>query len=129
MKTTGQNAVKKEPAIWADNQFNIHPEKRACRRIPANLQARLFYGNMIYTGTVTNLSENGMFISTKVKFPVNSVFIMLMLINKHALKIPIKVRRTVSPENDYYPDYGMGVELVNAPQNYLDYVTGYQSSA
>ncbi len=129
MKTTGQNAVKKEPVIWADSQLNIHPEKRAYRRMPANLQARLFYGNLIYTGTVTNLSENGMFISTKVKFPVNSVFIMLVLVNDHALKIPIKVRRMVAPENNYCPDCGMGVELVNVPQNYLDYVTGYQSSA
>ncbi|NOZ69284.1 MAG: PilZ domain-containing protein [Deferribacteres bacterium] len=132
MKTTGQNAataVGKEPEGGADSRLHIHAERRACRRIPANLQARLFYGNLIYTGTVTNLSEKGMFISTKVRFPVNSVCIMLVLVNGQVVKIPVKVRRTAAREGAYSPDSGMGVELVNAPQNYLDYVSACQASA
>ncbi|GEM_PF-1189283 len=132
MKTTGQNAataVGKAPAGGADSRLNMHAEKRACMRISANLQARLFYGNLIYTGTVTNLSEKGMFVSTKVRFPVNSVCIMLVLVNEQVVKIPVKVKRSVAPEGGYSPDCGMGVELVNAPQNYLDYVNACKSSA
>ncbi len=132
MKTTGQNtaaAVGREPAGGADRGPNIHAEKRACRRIHANLQARLFYGNLIYTGTVTNLSEKGMFIRTKVQFPVNSVCITLVLVNEQVVKIPVKVKRTAAPESEYSTDCGIGVELVNAPQNYLDYVSASQASA
>jgi hypothetical protein len=99
-------------------------EKRAFERLPVNLQARLFYGNMVYSGTVTNLSENGMFISTKMGFAVESVFVIVVRPSENSLMVPIRVRRTV--KSKYYFDSdvesGMGVEVFNAPQAYLDYV-------
>jgi hypothetical protein len=99
-------------------------EKRAFERLPVNLQARLFYGNMVYSGTVTNLSENGMFISTKMGFAVESVFVIVVRPGENSLMVPIRVRRTV--KSKYYFDSdvesGMGVEVFNAPQDYLDYV-------
>jgi Tfp pilus assembly protein PilZ len=105
-------------------------EKRAYERFPVNLQARLFFGNMIYSGMVTNLSRSGMFVSTKVKFPVNSEFIMVVTLNNRALKLPIRVRRAVKKESDYNSkiDSGVGVELLGAPQNYLDFVGTRKSS-
>lgn len=99
-------------------------EKRTFQRLPVNLQSRLFYGNMIYTGIVTNLSENGMFISTKVSFPVDSVFIAIILLDTHTISIPIKIRRTVrtAEQLTHTEESGIGVGLLNTSKDYLDFV-------
>ncbi|MEW6601839.1 MAG: PilZ domain-containing protein [Nitrospirota bacterium] len=99
-------------------------EKRAFQRLPVNLQSRLFYGNMVYTGNVTNISENGMFISTKMAFPVDSVFIAVILLDSHSITLPIRIRRiTRSSENsDLNGESGIGVGLINPSKEYLDFV-------
>ena len=120
----------REPKVWADEELNLHAEKRAFRRIPADLQARVLYGNLIYSGKVTDISENGMFINTKMNFPVNSVFLMVILVNDTVVKVPIKVKRSVRLENeDSGNSSGIGVELVNTPKNYLDYVSTCKAAA
>jgi Tfp pilus assembly protein PilZ len=105
-------------------------EKREFQRLPVNLQLRLFYGNMVYTGVVTNLSENGMFISTKMSFPIDSVFIAVILLNEHTLKIPIKIRRTVrSGDHLNRPeDNGVGVGLLEPTREYMDFVSKTRAS-
>jgi len=100
-------------------------EKRAFQRLPVNLQSRLFYGNMVYTGTITNLSENGMFISTKMSFPIDAVFIAVILLDDHTLSIPIRIRRTVraAEQSTDTEDCGIGVGLLNPSKEYLDFVS------
>ncbi len=108
---------------WTDGKFDVHRERRVCERFSSNLQARLFYGNLIYTGKVTNISMSGMFICTKVKFPVSAEFLIVVLLDERTAKIPIKVKRTIKQEDDYSSELsGLGVELLKAPRNYLDYV-------
>ena len=126
-----ENVKMRDPEIWADDELNVHSEKRANNRIPSNLQARILYGNLIYTGRIKNLSENGMFIRTKVNFPVNSVFLLLVLVNEYVMKVPIKVKRIVRPENSISKrtDQGMGVELVMVSNDYLDYVKSCKAAA
>ena len=105
-------------------------EKRVSERMPSNFNARLFYGNMVYTGVVTNLSEKGMFISTKRNFPVKSVFVTAILVDDDSINIPVKIRRngkSGSPSG-YSDDYGMGVELLETSQEYLELVSSYKSS-
>ena len=105
-------------------------ERRGHDRYPANLQARLFYGNMIYSGMVTNISQSGMFVNTQIDFPVNSQFVMVVLLNERTLKVPVKVKRTAGRDDNNYsrPDSGIGIELLDIPQNYLDYVGACKSS-
>ena len=100
-------------------------DKRAFKRVPVDLQARLLYGNIIYTGNVTDLSENGMFISTKMNFPVESVILTVVLLDNDTLNIPVKIKRVVRPENHGSPKTGsgLGVEIYEVHQDYLDYVT------
>ena len=120
---TASSILNKKKMRDIEAQY-IPKERRAFERFPANLDARLLYGNLIYAGMVTNLSKNGMFVSTRVKFPVNSEFMMVVLLNNRTIKIPVKVRRRVKKENGYYSkmDNGIGVELLDTPQNFLDYV-------
>jgi Tfp pilus assembly protein PilZ len=123
-------AYKTMDGIMHDEQLDTQSERRAYERFPDNLQARLFFGNMIYAGKVTNLSKKGMFVSTNVRFPVNTEFMMVVLLNNRTLKLPIKVRRSVKRESAYNSrrDCGIGVELLDAPQNYLDYIGTRKSS-
>jgi Tfp pilus assembly protein PilZ len=118
-------------SVSADSQgLNEGADRRAFERYPANLQARLFYGNTIYSGMITNLSKSGMFVSTRVKFPVNSEFVMVVNLNNRSMKIPVKVRRSVKKDSDYYSkaDNGIGVELLGIPQCYMEYVGACKSS-
>jgi hypothetical protein len=100
-------------------------EKRAFQRVPVSLQSRLFYGNMVYTGIVTDISENGLFISTKMSFPVDSVLIAEVLLDHHYVEVPIQVRRTAKPDSDFkgFEQSGMGVRLLNHSQEYVDFIT------
>ncbi len=103
-------------------------EKRAFERLSTNLQARLFYGNMVYTGIVTNLSENGMFICTMMHFPVDSVLVAALLVDGHALKLSIKIKRTVKSNmhHNCIDGSGLGVRLLNPPNDYLKFVINYK---
>lgn len=105
-------------------------ERRAFKRIPVHLQARLFFGNLVYTGVVTNLSEKGMFISTKMTFPGESVLVTSILINRHTLKLPIKIKRTVkSNNNNVIPgNGGVGVEILEPTDSYKKFIDSCKSS-
>jgi hypothetical protein len=100
-------------------------EKRAFQRVSVSLPSRLFYGNMVYTGVVTDISEKGMFISTKMSFPVDSVLIAEVLLDYHYGEIPIQIRRTAKPDGDFkgFEQRGMGVRLLNPSQEYIDVIT------
>lgn len=99
-------------------------EKRAYERLFVKLQSRIFYGNMVYSGTVTNISEDGMFINTKISFPVDSMFVIAVLQNGETLKISVKVKR-ISKSYNYdtgTEDHGIGVMLISPPHDYISFV-------
>ena len=68
---------------------------------------------------MTDLSENGMYIDTKVDFPFDSNFELVLPVEDRVLKLSAVIRRVVKGETGYK---GMGVELVEPPENYLKFV-------
>jgi hypothetical protein len=93
-------------------------KKRAFERVPVNLESRCF--DIDDFGTVTDLSENGMFISSKkISFPLESTFEVSVKLNTEQLHLPVKVSR-ITKSNGYYD--GIGVELLNCSNNYLKLV-------
>jgi hypothetical protein len=94
-------------------------EKRACERIPVNVSARFFVGNVVYTGMVTDLSEKGMCVKTQMCLPCNSKFELLIPFKEEILKVPVIVKRVVKT-SDLYDT--MGVELQNPSKKYLELV-------
>jgi hypothetical protein len=81
---------------------------------------------MEYSGTVTDISKNGMFIKIKeMCFPFNSQLEILILLKKEVLKIPVKVSRIIKSTVLYD---GIGVELINPPQNYVEFVDNLRSA-
>jgi hypothetical protein len=97
-------------------------EKRAYSRIPVSLE---FHSSKVeYFGTVTNLSENGMYIrSQKINFPFESQFEICIPIENNVFNIPVKIIR-LTKSNGYYD--GMGVELLKRPQKYLENINRFR---
>ena len=101
-------------------------EKRIFKRIYANIHARYFFDDIMYTGTITNLSENGMFIIINTDlYYFKSRFNVELLIVNGSLDIPVMLSRFVETDGFYH---SMGVEVVDPPKQYLEFVTSLKSS-
>ncbi len=97
----------------------LSAEKRAFERFPANIDARFFYGNIFYSGTVLNLSEKGMFINTKRCLPSDSMFVIIIRESNALLKVIAKVKRF---SIDGSCCNGMGVELMSPSIDYVEFI-------
>lgn len=95
-------------------------ENRVSKRIPARVALRFPCCNTVHSGIATNLSEDGMFINTtELCFPMQSRFEILIPLGKEVLKVPVKIARIVKKDKAYK---GIGVKLVNLPNNFLKFV-------
>jgi Tfp pilus assembly protein PilZ len=94
--------------------------RRTTWRIPMRLDVRFNYYDKLYSGTVTNLSEAGMFISTHEKcFSKHSNCEITIPLKKEKLHVSARIIRLVNTTDKYK---GVGVKLLNPPKNYLDFV-------
>lgn len=93
---------------------------RSSWRVPVRMNVTFHSGGNTYAGTITNLSEDGIFISTKsLNIPPDPEFKISVPIEQQMVHLPAKVVRTEKTNGHYS---GIGVELLNPPQEYLDYV-------
>ena len=95
-------------------------EKRVFQRIPIGNEVSILYKKKIYSGTVLNLSEKGMFICTRECFPSDSI----IRIESNLLKMHVRVK-WLSVMNGYYD--GVGVELTKLSKNYLEFVESFKA--
>ncbi|MEN8263744.1 MAG: PilZ domain-containing protein [Nitrospirota bacterium] len=94
--------------------------KRASWRIPINLNVLFNCCDKGCSGTITNLSEGGMFISThEMCFPVDSQFEVSIPWDNEMIYAPARLVRSADANNGHN---GIGVELMNPPQSYLNFV-------
>lgn len=105
-------------------------ERRGRERLPVQLDARLYFGNMVYSGRVANLSESGMFICTKMMFPADVYLLISVQSGSTLYSVPVQVRRTVRPESSPVcrEESGLGVRLLDPPADYLDFVKKTRAS-
>ena len=100
--------------------------RRACKRIYGELDVRFFYDDAMHTGSITNLSGNGMYIELDIcLYYYKSNFNVQLLLLNRTLDMPVKIGRLVEKHGFYY---GMGVELVNPSEDYLDFVASLEST-
>lgn len=94
--------------------------KRAFERIPADIEVKFFCNNMDYTGTIKNISENGMFISTQdMCSPFDSQFEVLIPVDGDLLNVPVNLNRIIlSPDSRD----GIGVEISESDPEYVNFV-------
>ena len=90
-------------------------EKRVFQRMPLGSEVRISHNKKIYSGIVLNISEKGMFICTRERFPTDSI----IRIESELFKMYVRVKR-LSVMNGYYD--GVGVELTLISKNYLEIV-------
>ncbi|MBI5666084.1 MAG: PilZ domain-containing protein [Nitrospirae bacterium] len=94
--------------------------RRSTWRIPIRLNVILSCGSRVSTGTVTNISEKGMFINAEVTgYSEDSKFDISIPLKEGVLHVPGKLVRLSKINGS---SNGMGVELTDPPQNYLEFV-------
>lgn len=94
-------------------------DRRASWRIPVRVNLKYYLSNKEYSGTMTNLSENGMFIITKAaSFPEYAQFNVLVPLKQQTLHLSVKHVRTVKINGSC----GIGAEVIGPSDNYIEYV-------
>ena len=101
-------------------------DKRAFDRIPANIEVTFHCNNMDYTGTISDISENGMFISTNdMCSPFDSQFEVVIPFKDDEINVPVNLNRIIlSPDSHD----GIGVELSDLSPDYVEMVKSIKSS-
>jgi hypothetical protein len=93
--------------------------RRTSWRIPIRMDVKCFRGDRECPGTITNLSENGMFINTEgICFPEDSQFQVRISLKEEDLDLPVKLNRSVNTEGHC----SMGVEILDPSGKYNDFV-------
>ncbi len=100
-------------------------QRRFYERIDTQLEAKFYCGTKVNFGVIRNISENGLFISTKIDFPVNINFDLLIPSSDEIISIPVKISRL---ERSNGVCSGIGVEVVDPPPVYLQYVSDLRAS-
>ncbi|RJR18920.1 MAG: PilZ domain-containing protein [Nitrospiraceae bacterium] len=110
-------------------------EKRAYKRIPANIEIEYYlwkplFWKKLYSGTIKNISEKGMLISTKTpSFPIDSLLEIYIPYNKDILFIPAK-DSTIAWSYCVADNLcvAIGVELANPPWEYSEIIESIRNT-
>lgn len=100
-------------------------ERRAYKRFPSNLLVRLHCADTLHYGIATNLSENGMCIKTGISLPSELSFMINVPFKQDVLKVPARVNRLVQSDGFYD---GFGVEILDPPENYSEFLSTINSA-
>ena len=93
---------------------------RTVDRIPVLIDVKIDYDKSVYMGTLMNISESGMFIRTnKMPSPLQSQIEISILLNEEVICVSGKLVREENIRGYYN---GVGVEVLNPPQNYIDFI-------
>ena len=111
-------------------------EQRTKKRIPANIEIEYYlwkplFWKKLYSGTIKNISEKGMFIMTKTpSFPLDSLLEIYIPFKKDVLFIPAKDNtiawRNILSDNSCE---GIGVEISNPPWEYLEFYESVRTAS
>lgn len=93
---------------------------RTFDRIPVLVDVEINYKENVYTGTLMNISESGMFIRTnKIPSPLQSQIEISVPLKGEMIRVSGKLVREENIRGYYN---GIGVEVLNPPQNYIDFI-------
>jgi hypothetical protein len=93
---------------------------RTFDRIPVLIDVEINCNNMVVTGALINISEHGMFIRTdRMPSPLQSQIEITIPLKEEAIHVSGKLVREENTQGYYN---GVGVEVLNPSQNYLDFI-------
>ncbi len=93
--------------------------KRFSERIDTFISVNYFCKNELYSGIITNLSDDDMYIKTTSCFPRNSTFDILMPEPKGIFVTHVTISR-IHKEDDKF--VGMGLKIMEQTEKYLEFV-------
>ena len=96
-------------------------ERRAYERVNTNLPVKYYCEDNCHAGTVHNVSEQGMFISTGNFLPCTNSLEIHIPMNREMLCCEAEIRRIEKIDDS---NYTMGIELITPPDTYLKFVSG-----
>ncbi len=94
-------------------------QRRTAHRKTVNISIRFFFSNTNYSGLVTDLSVQGMFIQSLITLPSGSLFPIIIRNEQEVLIEHVRVKHFTETNNDIS---GMGVEILYPSQGYLEFV-------
>ena len=100
-------------------------QNRTFDRICVELDVMYYCGTIINSGIITNISENGLFIHTKLEFPFNVNFELIMPSNTGILNFPVEISRLEKHHGRYN---GIGVRIADPSPSYLAYIGTLRTS-
>ena len=100
-------------------------EKRACKRIPVNIDLTLCYFDDLYTGIAQNVSEKGVYFSTPDMYLPQGALVELFIPEKEKLfRVHVRVNwlnlKTAEPVH-----LCMGAEVMIPSKAYFDFVNSF----
>ena len=94
--------------------------RRADIRFPIQINVKFYCSDKVYSGIVTNISETGMFIKTnEMCLPEEREFNLTIPLEEEFARFPVRINRMVNMEGG---NYGIGVELLDPPPEYVEFV-------
>ena len=122
-KQEGEIKATNEDRVWGKEELREIMERRTYKRMQVNIDIKLYCNQKFLSGTIKNISNNGMLISTNDYYhPFQPEFEISILMHKMSLNVPVKLRRIEMPHNS---DDNIGVTLSNPPKTYLDFVDSF----
>lgn len=98
-------------------------ENRARERIPVSIEIKFNCGARSYSGTITSVSERGMFINMKdVCVPFDPELEILIPLKEQDISVSVSLSRIVMRPDSHN---GIGVEIINPDKNYLDFLNSF----
>ena len=99
-------------------------KKRAAERIPEKINVKFFSAGTEYSGTMMNFSQKGMFIRTDVNVPIRTQVEIHVPVREEVFKVLAEVK-SFTKSGDV--QNGIGVEVINPPQNYIEFIDSLKS--
>ncbi len=103
-------------------------ENRKSERLTDSLDVEIVAGGVAYSGLILNYSEEGMYLVTATTYevvdipPSSKIEVKCKLPTGNEIKINCEVKWFQTKPTPYGVTFSMGMELIEPPQAYKDYL-------
>ncbi len=103
-------------------------ENRKSERLTDSLDVEIVAGGVVYSGLILNYSEEGMYLVTATTYevvdipPSSKIEVKCKLPTGNEIKINCEVKWFQAKPTPYGVTFSMGMELIEPPQAYKDYL-------
>lgn len=94
-------------------------------KMRSNLKIKFFCSHSFCAGTVTNLSEKGMLIETRMTLPFDRKFDVVICLRERLISVNVRFRKLIGNNKSY--DI-MAVDVLNPQKDYLEFINDISPS-